>query len=279
MNKIINREDIKLTFKRIGATESFNVYSKDENPKYYGICSEEMFAPDFIPSIDNTELDVVIAEEFKKFQQLPEYLVGKAVPEEAFKSQESMVRELEFRIIGCYHILYGNDKADALAERCITWLRSTDFYMAPASTKYHDAEAVGLLKHTLKVINKLYELMTMKTFKDVDCAQATVAAIVHDWCKIDFYEGYMRNVKNEEGVWEQVPSFRCKGSSIPLGHGVTSMFIAQKFFKLTTEMALAIRWHMGEYDVSESQSHDLMDANERYPMVLLLQTADRLSII
>lgn len=279
MNKIINREDIKLTFKRIGATESFNVYSKDENPKYYGICSEEMFAPDFIPSIDNTELDVVIAEEFKKFQQLPDYLVGKAVPEEAFKSQESMVRELEFRIIGCYHILYGNDKADALAERCITWLRSTDFYMAPASTKYHDAEAVGLLKHTLKVINKLYELMTMKTFKDVDCAQATVAAIVHDWCKIDFYEGYMRNVKNEEGVWEQVPSFRCKGSSIPLGHGVTSMFIAQKFFKLTTEMALAIRWHMGEYDVSESQSHDLMDANERYPMVLLLQTADRLSII
>lgn len=279
MNKIINREDIKLTFKRIGATESFNVYSKDENPKYYGICSEEMFAPDFIPSIDNTELDVVIAEEFKKFQQLPEYFVGKAVPEEAFKSQESMVYELEFRIIGCYHILYGDDKADALAERCITWLRSTDFYMAPASTKYHDAEAVGLLKHTLKVINKLYELMTMKTFKEVDCAQATVAAIVHDWCKIDFYEGYMRNVKNEEGVWEQVPSFRCKGSSIPLGHGVTSMFIAQKFFKLTTEMALAIRWHMGEYDVSENQSHDLMDANERYPMVLLLQTADRLSII
>ena len=279
MNKIINREDIKLTFKRIGATESFNVYSKDENPKYYGICSEEMFAPDFIPSIDNTELDVVIAEEFKKFQQLPEYLIGKAVPEEAFKSQESMVHELESRIIGCYHILYGDDKADALAERCITWLRSTDFYMAPASTKYHDAEAVGLLKHTLKVINKLYELMTMKTFKEVDCAQATVAAIVHDWCKIDFYESYMRNVKNEEGVWEQVPSFRCKGSSIPLGHGVTSMFIAQKFFKLTTEMALAIRWHMGEYDVSESQSHDLMDANERYPMVLLLQTADRLSII
>ena len=214
-----------------------------------------------------------------KFQQLPEYLIGKAVPEEAFKSQESMVHELESRIIGCYHILYGDDKADALAERCITWLRSTDFYMAPASTKYHDAEAVGLLKHTLKVINKLYELMTMKTFKEVDCAQATVAAIVHDWCKIDFYESYMRNVKNEEGVWEQVPSFRCKGSSIPLGHGVTSMFIAQKFFKLTTEMALAIRWHMGEYDVSESQSHDLMDANERYPMVLLLQTADRLSII
>lgn len=279
MNKIINREDIKLTFKRIGATESFNVYSKEEDPKYCGICSEEMFAPDFIPSIDNAELDVVIAEEFKKFQRLPEYLVGKPIPKESFNSQESMVQELEGRIIGCYHLLYGSDKADALAERCITWLRSTDFYIAPASTKYHDAEAVGLLKHTLKVINKLYELMTMKTFKDVDCAQATVAAIVHDWCKIDFYEGYMRNVKNEEGVWEQVPSFRCKGSSIPLGHGVTSMFIAQKFFKLTTEMALAIRWHMGEYDVSESQSHDFMDANERYPMVLLLQTADRLSII
>lgn len=279
MNKTVNREDIKLTFKRIGATESFNVYTKDKDPKYIGICSEAMFAPDFVAGIDSTDLDADIAWEFRSFQQLPEYYVGKTVPEEAFKSQESMIMELEYRIIGCCHLLYGDEKADKLAERCITWLRSTDFYIAPASTKYHDAEAVGLLKHTLKVINKLYELMNMKTFKDADCAQATVAAIVHDWCKIDFYEGYMRNVKNEEGVWEQVPSFRCKGSSIPLGHGVTSMFIAQKFFKLTTEMALAIRWHMGEYDVSESQSHDLMDANERYPMVLLLQTADRLSII
>ena len=70
-----------------------------------------------------------------------------------------------------------------------------------------------------------------------------------------------------------------KGSSLPFGHGVTSMFIAMKIFKLTTEQALAIRWHMNEYDVSDAQKHDLMDANEKYPMVTMLQTADRLSIL
>lgn len=275
---MISRTDINFRFSRIGASDSFNVFTNGDNPEFVGIYSEAEFVPEWTTA-GNEYTSTDILQELSKYRDLPEYSVGLPIPEQAFTSQEFMIYELERRITGCYCLIYGADNAQKYAERCINWLRSNDFYVAPASTKYHDAEPFGLLKHTLKVINKLYELMNMKTFKDVDCAQATVAAIVHDWCKIDFYEGYMRNVKNEEGVWEQVPSFRCKGSSIPLGHGVTSMFIAQKFFKLTTEMALAIRWHMGEYDVSESQSHDLMDANERYPMVLLLQTADRLSII
>ena len=133
MNKIINREDIRLTFKRIGATESFNVYTKDDEPIYIGICSEAMFAPDFQPSIDykDVETSVDVNAEFAKFRELPEYYVGRTIPEESFKSQESMVVELEYRIIGCYHLLY-TDKADKLAERCIAWLRSTDFYMAPS---------------------------------------------------------------------------------------------------------------------------------------------------
>ena len=120
----------------------------------------------------------------------------------------------------------------------------------------------------------------MSQFKDVDLAEAILAAIVHDWCKINFYEEYYRNVKDDEtGKWEKVPAYRCKDSDLPFGHGVTSLFIAQKIFKLSVEQALAVRWHMSLSDVSEYEKYDLYVANARYPMVMLLQIADQLSAL
>ena len=62
-----------------------------------------------------------------------------------------------------------------------------------------------------------------------------------------------------------------------LGHGVSSMFLASRFFKLSVEEAAAIRWHMGDYNVADNEMNDLHQANETYPMVQLLQFADRLS--
>ena len=80
-------------------------------------------------------------------------------------------------------------------------------------------------------------------------------------------------------MWEQQLAYRFGKSDIPLGHGVTSMFIAMKLFKLTTEQCVAIRWHMNEHNACDAEIYDLMDANEKYRMSTLLQTADRLSLI
>lgn len=183
-------------------------------------------------------------------------------------------------IAAIYYTIYHAEKAEKLTERCLKWLSNTDFYIAPASTVYHDSEPCGLLKHTLRVVDKMIELLSLPSFSRVARHEAVLTALVHDWCKIDFYEQYMKNVKDDvTGVWNKVPAYRYKGTDLPFGHGVTSMFMAQKFFKLSTEQALAIRWHMGEYGVSQKESHDLMDANEKYPIVLLLQFADRLSIM
>ena len=130
------------------------------------------------------------------------------------------------------------------------------------------------------MVDKIIELKSIDTYANVNLSEAILAAICHDFCKINFYEPYQKNAKNDKtGVWEQQLAFRYKGSDIPLGHGVTSMFIASKLFKLTTEQAIAIRWHMNEYNVCDAERQDLMDANEKYRMVTMLQTADRLSII
>lgn len=183
-------------------------------------------------------------------------------------------------IRGCCYMMYDDELAQKYATRAIKWLAGTDFYDAPASTRYHDSDPSGLLRHTLKVVNRTIDLIAIDPFKSINVAEAIIVAITHDWCKINFYESFMRNVKNEDtGVWEQVPSYRHKPSDYPFGHGVTSLYMAEKLFKLSLEQALAIRWHMSIYDVSDYQKSDLFDANEKYPMVMLIQMADQLSIM
>lgn len=166
-----------------------------------------------------------------------------------------------------------------LSSQAISWLRSTDFYTAPASTKYHESFEHGLLTHTLKVVDNICKLQKSDPFKSVRVDSAILVALVHDWCKIGMYESYLRNVKNDKGVWEQVKAYTYKEERfIALGHGVSSMYLAIKFFPLTLPEICAIRWHMGEYNVADNEMNELHQCNEEYPIVQLLQFADRLSI-
>jgi len=164
-------------------------------------------------------------------------------------------------------------------QRLVKWLESQDFFSAPASTKYHDAFPGGLLYHSLRAYNEILTLMKSERFP-VNPDSAILVALVHDWCKICFYEPYQKNVKDEEtGTWHKETAYRVNQTGIPLGHGVSSMFLASKFFNLTPEESLAIRWHMGNYRVCEAESSELCTANEKVPLVLLLQFADQLACV
>lgn len=164
-------------------------------------------------------------------------------------------------------------------DRLMSWMSLTDFFTAPASTRFHGSFEGGLCEHHIDVYNETVDLLTLNKFKDVNPVSAYLVALVHDFCKIGVYESYMRNVKNEEtGRWEQVQAFRYDKPQYPFGHGVTSMYLISQFIRLTREEALAIRWHMGSWRCVRDEFSELQDANERYPLVLLLQFADQLSI-
>lgn len=270
-------------FKRIGASSLFYIYATNDltNPigEYH---SDSVEVSNYEPDLDRQ----AIISDFAKYELLPEYRIGLHIERDKIigKSQESfqyMHDSICDLIRGCCSMMYSDrEVATKYADRAINWLEGTDFYVAPASTKYHDCEVHGLMRHTLKVVNAIIDLSSLPQFVGVDLAEATLAAIVHDWCKIDFYESYMKNVKNETtGVWEKELAYRYKGIRYPFGHGVTSMFIASRMFKLSIDQALAVRWHMGEYNVCDNERHDLMEANERYPMVQMLQIADRMAIL
>lgn len=186
----------------------------------------------------------------------------------------------------CCKARYGEDST--VHEKMFEWIRTTDMYTAPASSRYHEAFSGGLLVHSLKVYNESMDLLNLPRFvrsNDDEAGQqmkvsAAILALVHDWCKIGLYESYQKNVKNEQtGQWEKVDAFRKHQRGIPLGHGTSSMFLASKFFRLSAEEALAIRWHMGRWYVTDSEIDELQLANENYPLVHLLQFADQLSIV
>lgn len=169
----------------------------------------------------------------------------------------------------------------------LEWLRGSDFYTAPASTKYHDSCYAGLLSHTLEAYNQLLGLRSVPKFEEVVRDQwwsAVFVILVHDWCKIGRYEQYWKNVRENGGEWQQVPAYRYKEESIGrLGHGPQSLIMAMqlcnnKYLTLSFEEMASIRWHMDNWDSSVYDKEDLHQCDTHIPMVRMVQFADQLAI-
>ena len=245
-----------------------------------GECLEFGIVSYFNNKEQKLEIDVKYPEG-KEFIESDDFLVGDPVELTVEVNQLKIMYEKLIRTCIKMRLLsrgYSEDGPyDKISDNLITWLRNTDFYEAPASTRYHESYKHGLLIHTLNVYNNICDLWKLDKFHDVDIYSAALVALVHDWCKIGLYEVYQKNVK-ENGVWKQVDAFKRNSPSYPLGHGETSMFLADRFCKLTPEEATAIRWHMGKWYCHDSLDNDLQTANETFPLVHMLQFADQLSI-
>ena len=159
------------------------------------------------------------------------------------------------------------------AQRMLEWLERTDFFTAPASTRYHGACEYGLVMHSLNVYNVLKQHNDKeKLYSDETIA---IVALCHDFCKINFYSEGTRNVKNEAtGQWEKVKVYNVD-DQFPYGHGEKSVFLVERFMRLTTEEAMAIRWHMGGFDDSaKAGNFALSEAYRRYPLAVMTHLAD-----
>ena len=152
----------------------------------------------------------------------------------------------------------------------LEWMQKTDFFTAPASTKYHCACESGLVMHSVSVFNTLME----KHYDDEkdNMESFAIAGLLHDLCKAQFYKVSTRNVKNEQtGQWEKHPYYAIE-DSFPYGHGEKSVFLIERFMRLKIEEAMAIRWHMGGFD--EGGGFSISLAYERYPLAVKLHLAD-----
>ena len=108
------------------------------------------------------------------------------------------------------------------AEKLLAWLEGTDFFTAPASTRFHAAYEGGLLDHSLNV----YNVLISKHFNPEtdDLESYTIVSLLHDLCKAGFYKTELRNRKNDRGEWEKVPVYAVD-DQFPYGHGDKSVFL------------------------------------------------------
>lgn len=136
----------------------------------------------------------------------------------------------------------------------IEFLKSTDFFSAPASTRYHEAYEGGLMEHSFKVYQELKNLAIMYCSRlDVTLNPESIAlvALFHDVCKIGCYKTEMRWRKDEHQRWEQYPTYKFEEDYPFGGHGSKSVFLLQHYMQLTPDEASAINCHMGAWDSSK----------------------------
>lgn len=164
------------------------------------------------------------------------------------------------------------------SEDLLNYLLSSksDFFEAPCSTRFHLSEPGGLVKHSLNVyeclkaylerprVKELYGL----TFSDETIA---IVALLHDLCKVNVYKKSIRNVKDEQGKWQQVPSYNFE-DDLPYGHGEKSVYIISGFMKLSRDEAFAIRYHMG-FSGNE-ETNNVGKSFALFPLAFALSTAD-----
>ena len=138
-------------------------------------------------------------------------------------------------------------------EDLLTYLHSTDFFTAPASTKYHGACEYGLVQHSLQVYENFWKMAPVYGFTHTpeNDESAAIVCLFHDICKANFYRTSYKNVKNDEtGKWERV-EFYTVDEQLPFGsHGGKSMYLVSKYMKLYEDEAMAIFHHMGAWDKS-----------------------------
>lgn len=156
-------------------------------------------------------------------------------------------------------------------DKLIAWLRSTDFFTAPASTSFHEAYHGGLLEHSLNVYRILYQLNARLSLR-IEINSVLITALFHDLCKVNFYEQTTRNVK-VNGQWTTAPYYTVNEREQYGGHGSKSVFLIQQFMPLSLEEAAAINCHMGVIN----NDYSVFECYRKNPLAFALHTADMMS--
>lgn len=174
--------------------------------------------------------------------------------------------------------IYRNNIRRDGSEKLLEYLMSdkSDFFTAPASTRFHGSHEGGLLEHSLNVYHCLTDYLARPRAKEVykmdySAESVAICALLHDLCKMNFYKVDYRNAKNDRGEWEKVPYYTVD-DRLPYGHGEKSVYIISGYMRLSREEAFAIRYHMGFSGIEDKNS--IGKAFEMFPLAFALSVAD-----
>ena len=192
-------------------------------------------------------------------------------------------------------------------ENLIEYLLESDFFIAPASTKFHNCFMGGLAKHCLDVYHIFKE--KCKRYKiNIPFDSIIITALRHDDCKIGCYTiseeeptiaqlryigrlvkqnseqmiGIIKNkyhasaviehlIKKQDGKIIEAKNNYRYDDPFPIGHGEKSVIILQRYIELTEQEIFLIRFHM---NIFNDDVKIINQAVKLYPECILLFTAD-----
>ena len=173
----------------------------------------------------------------------------------------------------------------------ITKLEETDYFTAPASTRFHNCCVGGLADHSLNVYYNLKRLVENKHLEDIISEESIIiCGLLHDMSKINYYEKGVRNKKVysssgskwdelgrydwvSEESWNVIPE---KDRFIYGNHEETSEFMVRQFIPLKISESVAIlNHHAGKGN--DSSGINVSGLYHRYPLANLLHVADMIA--
>ena len=165
------------------------------------------------------------------------------------------------------------------SEDLLNYLIKSDFFDAPASSRYHMSCKGGLCQHSINVFNRLVKEVEneYETVEDSpwNMETLTIVSLMHDICKIDFYKETIRNIKNQvTGKYEPVKFYEID-EKLPIAHSYKSQYILRSYINLSREESIAIMSHMGGFDSNvRGGDQTISNAFKKFPLAVLLHVAD-----
>ena len=185
------------------------------------------------------------------------------------EGRDDLLEELKEKFLALYDQYIKREGTEDLRQ----WLLSSDFFIAPASTKYHGNYPGGLVQHSIVYNCLMEELKNAGILESYSEETIAVVSLLHDLCKANFYKKGTRNVK-ENGQWVTKEIFEID-EKFPCGHGEKSVIILQNFLKLSADEIYAIRAHMGGWDTSvKGGDYFIGKIFEKSKLAVLLHIAD-----
>lgn len=188
-------------------------------------------------------------------------------------------------------LLKSIDRPRSKIDELIEVLEKSDFFIAPASSKYHNAFKGGLCQHCLNVYSNMQTLAKNIDTLDPACYDENsliISALLHDISKMNIYEITTKNVKQYHSAgskkddlgrfdWKTELGYATKENKFVYGnHEETSEYIARQYINLTIDESVAILHHMGGMSWDSSQT-PLSTVFPVYSLALLLHIADMLA--
>ena len=201
------------------------------------------------------------------------------------------VEQIEQNKLEYIKLIRSIEREGADIERLVRKLEASDFFVAPASTKYHGNFEGGLCEHSLRVYNNLLCIVNNNGCLDEGCYDSNtlkIVALLHDISKMNIYEKTAINKKvycddgdkyDEVGKfkWVSEKGFKTKESRFVFGsHECTSEYIARQFIPLTLDESVAILHHMGSMSW-DSAKDNIGEVFNQYNLALILYMADMMT--